>query len=48
LSTYAVFYKHKTFEGKTNNRRWIEFENRTEEPSIPSDDIWDSPELQVL
>jgi hypothetical protein len=48
LSTYSIFYKHKVIEGKTNNRRWIEFENRTEEPKIPSDDIWDSPELQGL
>jgi hypothetical protein len=48
LSTYAVFYKHKTFEGKTNNRRWVEFENKTEAPIIPSDDIWDSPELKGL
>jgi len=48
LSTFGVFYKHKVFEGKTNNRRWIEIEDKNEQPTIPSDDIWDLPELQGI
>ena len=48
LSIYGIFYKHKVIEGKTNNRRWIEFENKMEEKIIPSDDIWDDPKLQGI
>jgi hypothetical protein len=31
---------HKIIEGKTNNRRWIVFENDSTPPP-PPDDVWD-------
>ena len=40
LSIFGQFHSHKIIEGKTNNRRWIIFENENTPPP-PPDDVWD-------
>ena len=40
LSIFGQFHGHKIIEGKTNNRRWIIFENENTPPP-PPDDVWD-------
>ena len=41
LHVFAEYHKHKIFEGKTNNIRWIVFESDNVQP--PQDeDVWDN------
>ncbi len=40
LSIFGQFHSHKIIEGKTNNRRWIIFENENTPPP-PTVDVWD-------